>query len=71
VLDVLVRSHRDSHAARRLMRKLLRNHGRAPRALITDKLRSYAPANWGLGLNMEPRQHKGLNNGAENSDQPT
>ena len=38
VPDVLVQSRRDRHAARRLMRKLLRKHGRAPRALITDKL---------------------------------
>jgi hypothetical protein len=42
VLDVLVQSRRDKHAARRLMRKLLRKHGRAPRVLITDKLKSYA-----------------------------
>ncbi|REE18351.1 putative transposase [Paraburkholderia sp. BL27I4N3] len=71
VLDVLVQSRRDRHAARRLMRKLLRKHGRAPRVLITDKLRSYAAANKDLGLNVEHRQHKGLNNRAENSHQPT
>jgi putative transposase len=34
VLDVLVQSRRDRHAARRLMRKLLRKHGRAPRVLL-------------------------------------
>lgn len=55
----------------RLMRKLLRKHGRAPRVLITDKLRSYAAANRDLRLNVEHRQHKGLNNRAENSHQPT
>ena len=52
-------------------RKLLRKHGRAPRVLITDKLKSYAGANRDLGLNVEHRQHKGLNNRAENSHQPT
>src|SRR5882757_10665409 len=52
-LDVLVQSRRDRHAARRLMRKLLRKHGRAPRVLVTDKLRSYAAANHDLGLNVE------------------
>jgi putative transposase len=31
VLDVLVQSRRDRHAARRLMRKLLKKYGRAPR----------------------------------------
>jgi putative transposase len=71
VLDVLVQSRRDRHAARRLIRKLLKKHGRSPRVLITDKLRSYAAANRDLGLNVEHRQHKGLNNRAENSHQPT
>jgi len=36
VLDVLVQSRRDRHAAKRLMRKLLKKHGRAPRVLIID-----------------------------------
>jgi putative transposase len=67
VLDVLVQSRRDRHAAKRLMRKLLKKHGRAPRVLITDKLKSYAAANNELGLHFEHRQHKGLNNRAENS----
>ena len=49
VLDVLVQSRRDKHAARRLMRKLLKKHGRSPRVLITDKLKSYAAANRDLG----------------------
>ncbi|MFM0258439.1 IS6 family transposase [Paraburkholderia sediminicola] len=71
VLDVLVQSRRDRHAARRLMRKLLRKHGRAPRVLITDKLKSYAAANRDLGINVEHRQHKGMNNRAENPHQPT
>ena len=71
VLDVLVQSRRDRHAAMRLMRKLLRKHGRAPRVLITDKLKSYAAANRDLGLSVEHRQHKGLNNRAENLHQPT
>jgi putative transposase len=70
-LDVLVQSRRDRHAARRLMRKLMKKHGRVPRVLVTDKLRSYAAANRDLGLDLDHRQHKGLNNRAENSDQPT
>jgi putative transposase len=40
VLDALMQSRRDRHAAKRLMRKLLRKHRRAPRVLITDKLTS-------------------------------
>lgn len=53
------------------MRKLLKKHGRVPRVLVTDKLQSYAAANRDLGLDLDHRQHKGLNNLAENSHQPT
>ncbi|GAB3382512.1 hypothetical protein GCM10027514_22680 [Azotobacter armeniacus] len=70
VLDVLVQRRRDKRAARRLIRKLLRKHGRAPRVLVTDKLGSYAAASREMGLSVEHRQHKGLNNRAENSHQP-
>jgi putative transposase len=52
------------------MRKLLRKHGRAPRVLIADRLKSYAAANRDVGINVEHRQHKGLNRRAENSNQP-
>jgi len=38
VLDVLVQSRRNTRAARRLLRKLLKKQGRAPRVMITDKL---------------------------------
>ncbi|WP_429349455.1 IS6 family transposase [Paraburkholderia sp. Clong3] len=70
VLDVLVQSRRDKAAAKRLMRKLLRRFGR-PRVIVTDKLRSYKAANDEIGLNVDHRQHKGLNNRAENSHEPT
>lgn len=71
VLDVLVQSRRDRTAARRLMRKLLRKTARAPRVMITDKLPSYGAARKDMALKVEHRQHKGLNNRAENSHQPT
>ena len=44
VLDMLVQRRRDSRAALRLMRKLLKKQGFAPKSVITDKLRSYAAA---------------------------
>ena len=44
VLDVLVQSRRNTKAAKRLMRKLLKGQGRSPRVIITDKLRSYGAA---------------------------
>ena len=36
--DVLVQSRRDTQAAKRLLRTLLKKQDRAPRVLITDKL---------------------------------
>ena len=71
VLDVLVQSRRNAKAARRLMRKLLKGQGRAPRVMITDKLASYAVAGRETMPGVEHRRHKGLNNRAENSHQPT
>jgi putative transposase len=44
VLDVLVQKRRDKRAVKRLLRKLLKRQGRAPRVMITDKLASYAAA---------------------------
>ena len=70
VLDVLVQSRRNTQAAVRLMRKLLRRHG-LPRVMVTDKLKSYVAANKDKGLKFEHRQHKGLNNRCENSHEPT
>ena len=50
VLDMLVQRRRDSRAALRLIRKLLKKQGFAPKLLMTDKLRSYASAFRRLGL---------------------
>jgi putative transposase len=71
VLDVLVQSRRDKRAAERLLRKLLERQCRAPRVMITDKLASYGAAKRDLMPGVEHRRHKGLNNRAENSHQPT
>jgi putative transposase len=71
VLDVLVQSRRDKRAAKRLLRKLMKRQGRAPRVLITDKLASYSAAKQEVMPSVEHRRHKGLNNRAENSHQPT
>jgi putative transposase len=71
VLDVLVQSRRDKRAAKRLLRKLLKRQRRPPRVLITDKLASYPAARKEVMPGVEHRRHKGLNNRAENSHQPT
>ena len=50
VLDVLVQSKRNRHAALKLMRKLLKKYAFAPERLVTDDLRSYGSAARELGL---------------------
>src|SRR5215207_9197593 len=71
VLDVLVQSRRDKRAAKRQLRKLLKRQTRVPRVMITDKLASYSAAKSDVMPSVEHRRHKGLNNRAENSHQPT
>jgi putative transposase len=50
VLDVLVQSKRNKHAALKLMRKLLKKYAFVPERLVTDDLRSYGAAAHALGL---------------------
>jgi transposase-like protein len=70
VLDFLIQSKRNEAAALKLMRKLLKTHGFAPRVVVTDKLRSYAAAFSKLGLTARHEQGLRKNNRAENSHQP-
>ena len=71
VLDVLVQRRRDTRAAQRLMKKLLKS------AVITAARHDHRQAPFLRrcagedGPYVEHRQHKGLNNRAENSHQPT
>jgi putative transposase len=71
VLDILIQSRRNAKAAKRLLRKLLKKQGRTPRMMITDKLASYSAAGREFMPGVEHRQHRGLNDRAENSHQPT
>src|SRR5215469_10120726 len=59
----------NTRAALRLMRKLLKKQGFAPKLLVTDKLRSYASAFRQLGLSCPHEQALRRNNRAENSHQ--
>jgi putative transposase len=70
VLDLLVQAKRDTKAALRLMRKLLKKQGCAPDELVTDKLGSYGAARRELGLSARHEQGLRKNNRAENSHQP-
>jgi transposase-like protein len=69
VLDMLVQRRRDKRAALRLMRKLLRKQGFAPKLLTTDKLASYGSAFQHLCLTCPHEQGLRANNRAENSHQ--
>lgn len=71
ILDILVTNRRNKEAAKRFFLKLLAGLEYEPRVVITDKLRSYGAALREVLPDVEHRQHKGLNNRAENSHRPT
>jgi putative transposase len=71
VLDVLVQSKRNKHAALKLMRKLLKKCAFARERLVTDDLRSYGAAARDLGIEHLHERGRWKNNRAENSHQPT
>jgi putative transposase len=71
ILDILVQRRRDKHAAKKFFRKLLKGLAYVPRVIITDKLKSYGAATREILPDVEHRQHRYLNNRAENSHQPT
>jgi putative transposase len=71
VLDVLVQSRRNTKAAKRFSRKLLKGLCYAPRVIVTDKLGSYGTAKREILPGVEHRQSRYLNNRCEVSHQPT
>ena len=71
VIDLLVQARRDRRAAARFFRKLLKGQGRAPRQLITDKLRSYGAAHRTAMPSVLHSTRQYANNRAEVSHQPT
>ena len=71
VLDILVQRHRNKAAAKTFFRKLLKGCRYLPRVIVTDQLKSYGAAMRELLPSVEHRQHRYLNNRAENSHQPT
>jgi putative transposase len=71
VLDILVQRRRNKAAAKKFFRKLLKGLRYIPRVMITDQLKSYGAARRELLPGVEHRQHRYLNNRAENSHQPT
>jgi putative transposase len=70
-LGILVQERRNKDAACAFLRRVLCLIRAMPRVVVTDKLRSYRAALQEVLPDVEHRQHKGLNNRAENSHQPT
>ncbi|HJY82271.1 MAG TPA: DDE-type integrase/transposase/recombinase, partial [Candidatus Binatia bacterium] len=58
-------------AAKKFFRKLLKGLTYVPCVIVTDKLKSYGAAKREILPGVEHRQHRYLNNRAENSHQPT
>src|ERR687895_846101 len=71
ILDILVQSRRNKRAANKFFRKLLKGLQYVPRVIITDQLKSYGAAKREILPGVEHRQHRYLNNRAENSHRPT
>ena len=71
MLDILVQKHRNTRAAKRFFRKLLKGLHYAPRVLVTDKLGSYRVAQKALLPDTRHRTARWQNNRAEVSHQPT
>ena len=71
VLDILVQTRRNTKAAARFFRRPLEQQGHAPRRLMTDKPRCYAPAHREVmpGTLHDTRQY--ANNRPELSHEPT
>lgn len=70
VLDEIVQGRRYTKVAKRLLTRLMRKQGMAPKPVVTDKLPPYGAAKRQVMLSVEHRSHKGLNNRAENSHLP-
>jgi putative transposase len=71
VLDILVQRRRNKKAAKKFFRKLLKGCQYVPRVIVTDQLKSYGAAKRDILPSAEHRQHRYLNNRAENRHQPT
>jgi putative transposase len=61
----------DKKAAKKFFRKRLMGLTYVLRVIITDQLASHGAAKWEMLPSVEHRQHRYLNNGAENSQQST
>ena len=71
LLDSMLSEHRDKHAARRFLRRLLDSAGEKPLRMTTDKHPAYTKAiRWIVGRKVLHRQNQYLNNRMEQSHRP-
>ena len=71
VVDLYLQMKRDGAAAKRFFRRLLRSHGKEPRKIVTDKLRSYGVAHRELMPETIHSTKQYENNRAEQSHEAT
>ncbi len=69
VLEVFATKRRDRGAALKFLKRAMKRYGR-PRAIVTDRLRSYRAAMMVIGNAADQICGRWLNNRAENSHQP-
>ncbi len=69
VLEVFASKRRDRKAALKFLKRAMKRHGR-PKAIVTDRLRSYRAAMNMIGNAASQECGRWLNNRAENSHQP-
>jgi len=71
VIDILVQKRRDTSAAVRFFRKLMRGQGGGPRRLVTDELKSYLAAHRRIMPDVVHVTEQYANNRAEVSHEST
>ena len=69
VLEVFATKRRDRRAALKFLKRTMKRHGR-PKAIVTDRLRSYRASMKMIGNEAAQECGRWLNNRAENSHQP-
>ncbi|MEP0049079.1 MAG: DDE-type integrase/transposase/recombinase [Roseobacter sp.] len=67
VPDEILQRKRDKRAAKRLLRHLMKQHGRVPKPFLADKLRSFGAAMPEFAPSVEHRYYKRLNSRSGNS----
>jgi putative transposase len=71
VVDVLLQTRRNTAAAMRFFKRILKSAGCSPHTIVTDKLRSYGAAHREMGGAWEHDTSQYSNNRCEQSHRPT